>query len=79
MSVKDFFKLVLIYAVLVIAIITGVVVNYYNELVELRKSETISAVLDRLEQLPEMSKEELVELSEKVHKLRHQRRSDEKG
>ena len=32
-----------------------------------------------LEQLPEMSKEELVELSEKVHKLRHQRRSDEKG
>lgn len=68
-----------VYAVLAIAIITGVVVNYYNELVELRKSETISAVLDRLEQLPEMSKEELVALSEKVHKLRHQRRSDEKG
>lgn len=62
-----------IYAVLAIAIITGVVVNFYNELVQAKKSETITAVLDRLEHLPEMSKEELEELSGKVRHLRHQR------
>jgi len=61
------------YAVLVIAIITGVVVNYYNQIMEMRQSETITAVLDRLEQLPEMSKDELEELSGRIKTMRNHR------
>ena len=62
------------YAVLAIAIITGVVVNYYNQIVELKQSETITAVLDRLEHLPEMSKDELEELSRDVRSIRRKGR-----
>ena len=61
------------YAVLVIAIITGVVVNYYNQIMEMRQSETITAVLDRLEQLPEMSKDELEEVSGRIKTMRNHR------
>ena len=62
-----------IYAVLVIAIVTGVVVNYFNQIVQLRQSETLSSVLDRMEHLPELSKDELKDLSEKIKRLRKDR------
>ena len=62
-----------IYAALVIAIVTGVVVNFFNQIVQLRQSETIAAVLDRLENLPEMSKDELKELSDNIKSLRRRR------
>ncbi len=58
------------YAVLAIAIITGVVVSYYNQIVQLRQSETLTAVLDRLENLPDLSGEELADISAKVKKFR---------
>lgn len=58
-----------IYAVLILAIFTGVVVNYFTQIVELRQQDSIAAIVDKLERLPEMSKEELTELSEKVKKL----------
>ena len=59
-----------IYSVLVIAIVTGVVVNFFNQIVQLKHSETLTAILDRLEHLSEMSGDELEELSEKVKDLR---------
>jgi len=59
-----------IYSVIVLAIATGVVVNYYNQLVQIRQSETIASVLDKLEELPEMSREQLEDLSERIKKLR---------
>ena len=59
-----------IYAVLVIAIITGVVVNYFNQIVQMRQSEMIGSVLDELEHLPEMTQEDLEELSKTIKKLR---------
>ena len=58
------------YAILVIAIITGVVVNFYTELNKAQRRETIAMFMDRLERLPELSREELAEISEKVKKLR---------
>ena len=53
-------------AVIVIAIITGVIVNYYMQVSELRRKGTLAAFVDKLEHLPELSHEELQELSEKV-------------
>lgn len=55
-----------IYAALVIAVVTGVVISFYNQIIELRRTESIAAFADRLEHLPELSKEELKEMSAKV-------------
>lgn len=65
--------LLMIYSVIVLAIVTGVIVNFYNQLIALRQKETIVAFIHRLENLPEMSKEELEEMSKQVKKF--QRRS----
>lgn len=59
-----------LYATLVIAIVTGVVVNYYMQIIQLRQKETLTNLMDRLEQLPEMSTEELQEISDKVKHFR---------
>ena len=51
--------LVTIYTIFVVAIVTGVVVNYYGQIVEMQRRETAMMFLDKLERLPELSKEEL--------------------
>ena len=59
-----------LYAVMVIAIVTGVVVNYYNQLVALRQKESLTALMDRLERLPELSQEELEQIARRVRDRR---------
>ena len=58
-----------IYAAGVIAIMTAVVVNYFNHLVELRRKESLTALIETLKGLPELPKEELEDISERVRKL----------
>lgn len=58
-----------IYAAGVIAIMTAVVVNYFNHLVELRRKESLTALIEKLKVLPELPKEELEDISERVRKL----------
>ena len=58
-----------IYAAGVIAIMTAVVVNYFNQLVELRRKESLTALIEKLKVLPELPKEELEDISERVRKL----------
>ena len=55
-----------IYAALVIAIVTGVVVNFFNQLVALRQKKTLTAMLDKLERLPELPREELEQIAKAV-------------
>ena len=57
-------------AVLVIALVTGVIVNYYNEIIKLRNKDIMTEFMDKLERLPELSAEELEELSQRVKKYR---------
>lgn len=54
----------------VIAIVTGVVVNFYTQMVEMQRKETLIMFMDKLERLPELSKEELESISRKVRELR---------
>ena len=61
--------LVTIYSILVIAIVTGVVVNFYTEITELQKKETLTAFMYKLEHLDEMSKDELKEISNQVKRF----------
>ena len=58
-----------VYAVFAIAIVTGVVVNYYMQLINVQQKETLSAVIDKLERLPELSQEELVQISDHVKEI----------
>lgn len=59
-----------VYAVLVIAIVTGVVVNYFNQLVELRQKGSLTALIDKLERLLELPPEELEQVSRQVREYR---------
>ncbi len=53
-------------AAVVIALITGVIVNFYTQVNELRRRETVTSLMDRLERLPELSRGELEEISRRV-------------
>lgn len=62
--------LLTIYSLLALAIFTGVVVNFFNQTIDMRNKETLTAFLDELERLPEMNEEELKDLSERVKHFR---------
>lgn len=57
------------YSIFFIALLTAAVVSYCSERLRLRRNESVAAFLDKLERLPEMSHEELVELSEQIKRL----------
>ncbi len=58
-----------IYAILVIALIPGILTSFYIEIVKVRSNESMEKFLYDLERLPELSKDELCELSEKVKRF----------
>ena len=59
-----------LYAIILTAILTSVIVAYYNQVLEAQQKGSIVEFFDKLERLPELSHEELVELSERVKKYR---------
>lgn len=61
--------MVSVYGILMTAMIPGVVVSYYMEYLKVKEKETISVFLEKLERLPELTTEELEELSIRVKKF----------
>ena len=61
--------IVSLFGILTVAMVPGVVVAYYTEYLKIQEKETISAFMEKLENLPELSKEELAELSERVRQF----------
>ena len=59
-----------IYSVFFLALITGAVVTYCGERMSQRRDASVAAFIDQLEHLPELSHEELVDLSEKAKRFR---------
>jgi len=55
-----------VYSVFYLALITGAVVSYCQERMRARRNASVAQFIDRLQHLPDLSHEELVELSEKV-------------
>lgn len=55
-----------IYSIIIIAVIPGVITSFYIENTKMRSKESVEKFLYDLERLPELSNEELVQLSEKV-------------
>lgn len=58
--------LLTIYSLFVIAIATGVVVNFHSQLIQIRQQDTLAAFANKMQHLPELSHEELKEMSEKI-------------
>lgn len=56
-------------SILTIAVVPGIITSYYIESTKLKEQESIAKFLDDLEHLPELSKEDLQSLSEKVKKF----------
>ncbi len=60
--------LITLYSLFAVAVVTGVVVSFYNSCVEQQFKETKEAFLDKLQRLPELSQEELEAIAEKAKK-----------
>lgn len=58
-----------LYGILVTAMITGTIVSYYTEYLNNKQGDTISIFLEKLQNLPKLSKEELENISENIKKL----------
>lgn len=56
--------------ILLVAILPGIMVTYYMEVIHRREQESLTMFMDKLEHLPELSKEELEQIAEKVRKIR---------
>lgn len=59
-----------LHATLFLAVIPAVIISYYMEVVHRREKESATLLLDKLEHLPELSKEELQQISDKVKKIK---------
>lgn len=57
------------YAVIAIAIVSGVVVNFYTQILAAKQKATVTSFVERLQHLPELSREELTELSEQAREF----------
>ena len=71
--------LVTLFGILTTAMVPGVVVAYYTEYLKIREKETISTFLEKLENLPDMNKDELEDLSERVREFNKSRDKQKKA
>ena len=55
-----------LYSILMIAVIPGVITSFYMESLKIRSKESMEKFMYDLERLPELSKEELEQISQKV-------------
>lgn len=62
-----------VYSVAVIAIFTAVITGFFSDLARFRASENARAFIYELEHLPELSKEELEDLSNRVKNFNRKR------
>ena len=62
--------ILVLYGIFVIALIPGVVVNYFVEFNKIRYNESLLMFMYRLEHLDTLSKEELREISQDIRNFR---------
>lgn len=63
-----------VYSILIIAVIPGVITGFYLEVIKIRSNESAEKFLYDLERLPELSEDELAELSERIKKFNKKRK-----
>ena len=63
--------ILMIYGMIIVAIMTGTLVNFYQEIQKIKNKEIISELMEKLENLPNLSKEELEQISNNVKKRKY--------
>lgn len=63
-----------VYSIGAIAIVTAVITSFFTDLARLRANESVRKFVDDLEHLPELSKEELENLSQRVKDFQKNRK-----
>lgn len=59
-----------VYAIFIVALVPGIVVTYYIELLKIREKESVDAFFEQLCRLPELSKEELEQIARKAKQFK---------
>lgn len=59
-----------LYGLIVLALLTALIVDFYQEKMRIRSRESIAEFMDKLERLPELSEDELADLSDRVKKFK---------
>ena len=59
------------YSILIISLVPGVVISYYVEFSKVKATQSYSLLADKLENLPNLSKEELAEISQTIKERRY--------
>lgn len=62
-------------SVLIIAVVPGIITSFFIENTKIKANESTAKFIDDLERLPELSKEELTQLSERVKKYHRKSKS----
>lgn len=57
---------VVLYGILVVALATGVIVGYYSEILRARANTSLDEMIGELENLPNLSREELLSLAQRI-------------
>lgn len=63
--------ILMLYGMIVVAFLTGTLVNFYQEMMRIKAKDNVTMLMDKMERLPELSKEELIEISDLVKKKRY--------
>ena len=58
--------IIALYGMFIVSLITSVLINYYQDINKIKVKESVEQFMDKLEKLPELSKEELKLIHEKL-------------
>lgn len=63
--------ILMLYGMIIVALITGTLVNFYQEIQKIKNKDIMATFMNKLENLPNLSKEELKQISENVKKRKY--------
>lgn len=69
---RIFTALLSMYSIAIIALMPGIIINYYQEILRIKSNESVIEFMEKLEDLPNLSKKELREIADKVKERRYQ-------
>lgn len=69
---RIFTALLSMYSIAIIALMPGIIINYYQEILKIKSHESVMEFMQKLEDLPNLSKKELREIADKVKERRYQ-------
>lgn len=65
-----FTMIITIYEIVLVALLSGVIVSYYLEVIRIRDKEAVQSMLDKLVRVTELSPEELKEIEDKAKEFK---------